>query len=804
MIESGRPGNSSLTQGMIDTSSLMAQQELRKASPDNNYGLGIAKVTNLDYEGYLVTLRVLSGASGEYERVPVPLTFPGVGNRHFFGAMPQIGDICVVGWMTQNSASAKVPEGTKMPVILAWVPPGIGLGRDWVTSADTTSDEYEASPGDRSYREGSYTRVRHKLRHIQPGNVVASSAQGSDLVLDESVTLANRRGNEFRLRDQDQAAVLRALQSFQALAGARVYAGMVQRDAAILPTTMVSDGRLWDDGLQAALGQPLSDHALPLDPDSPGGHLTPAGNVHKSKEEGGLTRSVLASSPYLDPYQFLRYGGYINEFGNVTDSLYQSDAVYGGKPIYRVVSQSNKNATLDPAAKTLTEYRVEVTHTSDGKLPVTEQTDMFDAERVPENDPRSGSSAMPLTAPYIEWVLGSVVGNDPFSIAGRQKYGLPLVAKVFEGNVPNPRLEPAKITFPGSGAIPTPLLEQAATLFRLAPPLGDLPETFVSFNKQGQLRASIGGDPKGNAVEAFLNGGLKLGIAGKFSLLLDGHTELGTTGASSLALTAEEGSVRIYGGGPLKTMEATMEALTGTGRGGGDVPSVDIEAKTNARIKAGGLVSLLGNEVTLSAAAVHVTGNEELSLDGVKRASISSESLQIQVNGKCQESYGGPKYLLPTNFPMHERTYAPTMPGFVCEKVLYVMGDREEEFLLGNHTTSVKVGNLTYQTLLGTWKAAAVGSSLSLGPTGIAATALVGTVSLTASAGTATMTGTAAASLIATGGVATVRGSAGVYLGGPIFGTDMGPILCAGTREPFTGLPFGTWGLGAAGHIVGA
>jgi hypothetical protein len=251
-------------------------------------------------------------------------------------------------------------------------------------------------------------------------------------------------------------------------------------------------------------------------------------------------------------------------------------------------------------------------------------------------------------------------------------------------------------------------------------------------------------------------------------------------------------------------MEATMEALTGTGRGGGDVPSVDIEAKTNARIKAGGLVSLLGNEVTLSAAAVHVTGNEELSLDGVKRASLSSESLQIQVNGKCQESYGGPKYLLPTNFPMHERTYAPTMPGFVCEKVLYVMGDREEEFLLGNHTTSVKVGNLTYQTLLGTWKAAAVGSSLSLGPTGIAATALVGTVSLTASAGTATMTGTAAASLIATGGVATVRGSAGVYLGGPIFGTDMGPILCAGTREPFTGLPFGTWGLGAAGHIVGA
>ena len=43
-----------------------------------------------------------------------------------------------------------------------------------------------------------------------------------------------------------------------------------------------------------------------------------------------------------------------------------------------------------------------------------------------------------------------------------------------------------------------------------------------------------------------------------------------------------------------------------------------------------------------------------------------------------------------------------------------------------------------------------------------------------------------------------------VYLGAPITGPDSGPILCAGSIEPFTGLPFAVWGLGAKNHIVGS
>src|SRR5690606_23861043 len=107
---------------------------------------------------------------------------------------------------------------------------------------------------------------------------------------------------------------------------------------------------------------------------------------------------------------------------------------------------------------------------------------------------------------------------------------IPLVAHVFDGNSPNPRLEPAVLATPGSGLTPTPLKDQAATLFKITPPIGDGDSigSFISFNKQGQMRALIGGDSTGNSVEAWLTGGLKLRVGGEFDCLNNGHHEIGT------------------------------------------------------------------------------------------------------------------------------------------------------------------------------------------------------------------------------------------------------------------------------------
>jgi len=799
-------GADSLTRGKFKNSTMTASKARKDMDPDNNWGLGTAKVVNIDYEDLFVTLRTLTGVSEMFERVPIPLTFPGAGARHFLGALPEIGDICVVGWKVQESKNT-----TKTPVVLSWQVPGVWAGREWVTTSDFEVDEFDLSaPKDRTFTEGAFSRVRHKLRHMQPGMVMGSSSQGSDLVLDESVLLSNRRGNEFRLRDQDQAVVTRALQRFDALAGVRSYQGMVQRDANLLAPDMISDGQVWDGPLQSFAGDPLSDTGLPQDPVMPDGFLKPCrmlGKTPQAPKDGYLSRSALLIDSSLDPYTFLRNGGFLNEAGMAVDDSYETDTSYGGKDIFRVAqSRSKVNAAGKADQPTMTEYRVEVCHTSTGRLPVTEQTDGFDAERLPETDLINPfNNGLGPNSPFIESVLGTVVGNDPFTQKGRTLYGLPLVAKVFDGDQPVPRLEAIELAPEGSAAVTTPVSEQAATLFKLTPPLvGGGAETWWSLNKQGQMKATFGGDPKGNSIEAYLRGGLKLGVGGAFQLLLNGHIGLESLSKGSVDVAAREGAVHIYGGGPVKNAESLGQRMGGTGNGEADLPAVDIESATNARLRATKQVVIKAREAITDATSIALVGHETVLVDAVKKLSMSTESLQMTVNGKRQDSYSGPKQLLKTNGPLHERTYSPNFPGVVCEKVDYNLGDREETFTLGNHTTTIKVGDMTYQTLKGTWKGAAVGSSLEMSSSGISAKALLGTVSVQAVAGMATVTALSGVTLQATAGLASVRGSAGVYLGAPITGPDSGPILCAGSREPFTNIPFAVLGtLGAQNHIVG-
>ena len=793
----------SIQRAKLRSSGTFARAGLDRMSPDMNWGLGVAKVTNIDYEDFTATVRTITGAAGQYERVPVPLTFPGVGMRHFFGSLPEIGDLCVIGWMAQESSERG--GGTKTPVILSWIVPGTALARQWAIVADFDPDEFDMSSARaRSLADGAYSMVRRKMRHAQPGNVIASSSQGSDLVLDEGVLLSNRRGNEIRLRDQDQALILRSLQQFHAMAGARVYAGMVQRDATFLPKTMVSDGTIWDDINQSIDGVPFVESDNEDNPSAPTGFLSPSAMLARSRlGSGGISRPSLQVGS-LDPYDFLTRGGFIDETGFVVDDKHDASGYYGGKPIYRVAASGKSNAALTPDRPTFTEYRIELNHTSTGHLPVTEQTDMFDADRLPSSNPNADPVVQPSNIPFMEWVMGSVVGNDAFSQEGRKRYGIPLVAKIFEGDTPVPRLDGADIGTddrPGS----TPVGEHLASLFRVIPPVSNTQSqgTFWGVNKSGQLKASIGGNPNEYSAELALSGSLKLWLGGGMRFISDGHIEWITHNKSSLNLLSPEGAVKIYGGGPVKTNEASGERTNGTDGGEADLPAVDIGAKTNIRIKAEKLVAIKSGSTSVNSTVVNITAHEELTLDGVRKTSISTENFQKSVSGKAQESYGGPKYGMPTNMPLHERTYSPTSYG-VCERVTYTLGDREEVFNLGNHKTTMKVGDMVYETNLGTWTARAMTSSIEMGSTGISATALAGSASLSATKGSTVVSGFTGVTMSSDAGLATVRGATGVYLGGPLAGTDFGPILCAGTIEPLTGLPFATWGLGAKNHIVGA
>ena len=373
-----------------------ARARLRAGQPSRNPHLGIASVVNVNYEEFFVTLKILIGDDQENIRAPVPLSMPGGGARHFFGAMPTVGDHCVVGWMPQETlgTGTRDTEGTKIPVILAWVLPGAWLGHDWVITAPFEEEEMPMSPTRQGMVEGNFRRVRHKRMHLRPGDVAASSGKGSDILLNEGVYISNRRANEIRLREQDQAFVVRSQQQFHVMSGVRTYGGMVQRDAGLAQFSV--------------LGADPRDTTLGFDP---------VRTVTDLSDDGAFVR--------LDAWQGGSEGGGAGgsekwpAFATNTPLLSGSSpggtagTVYGGKRFLRL-SESGANVAATTSSA-MAEYRVEVNYTTKQILPMSEQTE------------QSGEAA--YRVPGVEFVMGNVVGNNPQAVG----YGLPMRPVIFSG-----------------------------------------------------------------------------------------------------------------------------------------------------------------------------------------------------------------------------------------------------------------------------------------------------------------------------------------------------------------------------------
>ena len=760
----------------------------------NFYALNLARVTSVNYEDHEVDLLIETGEI--IPKVGVALTQPGAGHRHFFGSMPMEGDVCVVGYGMQESGR------TRQPFVLSWVIPGTTAGYDWMPTQPFSPDEFGLSPKLKEQFRGLTGRVRHKLRHMEPGNIMASSAQGADFVLNESVLLANRRGNEIRLRDQDQALVVRSLQQFHAGAGFRMYSGMVQRDATFLPSQMFSDGIDWNAPQQEneegeLLGEDDLAEALYTS-----GYLTPA-RVFEKDEEGIAVATTtedakLGFAWMNDPFDFLRNGLFITEDGYAREDT-SSDAIYGGKQMYRVSTSVDTNGVVDTFADTFTEVRFEVSHTSDGTLPVTEQTDGFDADRLPgspqeDPDPLGGS----INAPYIQWVMGTVVGNDPFSKTGRNVYGKPLLANVFNGEERAPGL---------SSGIGTPVERHAATLFQIYPLTVGGDPTFWTVTKDGRVLMSLVGPEKAWSAEVALAHGLKLGA---------GVTETGESvyadcdgafvlrsrqgrNADNLGvfISSEGGAVKIYGAGTSQ-VGGISARTAGAGDGEGGLPAVIIESGTNTLIKANKTLTLSANALRFenikSMAFGASTGLDLQSGGGI---STSSDTLTQTSTGKHVTLAAGPKGGNPANGAVVEFTSgANPATGFFggpVDKALWLYGDRLETQGPGNHTSTMAVGNRLHTVGAGAHTTIAQGATMGLSAAGLSGVAATGNVAFGAPAGAASITASANASMTgATAGmnspVLSLRNlPGGIHTPPPGNAATGGGVITDQTIDPITG-----------------
>lgn len=756
-------------------------------NPSRNWArlaFSVAKITSVQYEEMKCSLKVLTGEQDIYEYSGVDL--PGGGRRFFFGAVPEVGDFCYVGWKAQESSG--VASG-KAPVIVGMMTPAPWMGHEWLPFSSLDPTEGLGTPRDRAVAQGAALRVRHKMRHVGPGDVLASSSRGSDLSLGATALLTNRRGSELVLRDEDSTALIRSVRGVGTYAGVRTYAGPVQRDARALRSRAYSDGIYWEAPRQInASEEPLAPAALGAHPMYPRRYLTP-GEIFIRVP--GTTLSEFASSnnwtfpARLDPYGFLRWSGLLDAEGSLTSTLTPATAVVGGTPIYRVGvtedGRSTRNGLLGGA--TLSEWRVEVADASDNSLPVSSDTDGFEADRYPVGDLSNPLNASPRL-PTVEFALGNVVGNDAFSLAGRGLYGVPLRPVV--GTDGGPRL---------ASALGAPSAAWAATLLKVRVPAGPQRpeyESWSSFTKEGGFKAYLGAGPLSAEVATF--GDLNLTVGGRLVLNLAGGISFAggaTTGGVGLNLGSPNGAVVISGGGQM-TAASGARAATEPG------PSVMVEGATGVTMRGGTSVDISSPAVSIrNSASVTFQAQSDLTLSSGRRLSIAAATLDKVVYGSERVQYSGPADGLPVNGATRVVTFSSTpATGHISGTVDHykmVYGDRLEEFTNGDTATRMTSGSITHETTNGQVTARAGGNTYDLDSTG-GRTETIGTGDATATVagGSYSVSASGDVTLETSAGVATVKATGTVKLVSTSSPAN-GGILCGSDLDPFTGLPFSTF-----------
>ena len=773
-------------------------ETLSSSRGHGEWGLSVAKVIRVDEAEQRISVHIMSGEADRREPLSIPMNYPFAGRRSILGGLPQEGDFCIVGNLLQESIS-----GARTPVILSWFSATSWMGQDWVMGSDLSDTEGMATPDQRSLVEGNYSRVRFKLGHLNSGNIFGSSAQGSDFVLSESVHLANRRGNEFILRDSDQTAVTRAIASHDALAGLRVYQGPVMRVGDTLSTQMFSDGLNWEsstqldpdtglpitrDYLELHSGGPLSADDIEA-PEIPGGYLKPSYLFYKVDEDGVTAfqeDTGFAFDEDIDPNQFLLWGGFITSTGYRNSP--EPEIVYGGRTLYRVGLDDLgrvSNAAGDAEVSAFTEHRIEIQHVSDLTLPVTEITDSLDIDRLP-SEPATGD----YRANYMEIVHGTVIGNDPYSQAGNPLYRKPITFTLFEGEAPSALF--------GDGEA-ADLGDHLASLYRLSPPsTGNTGDTIFTVSKSGSMSMLIGGTASAeNSLEIHARNGILLSTEKKLVFSAEqgfefrgGRNESG----AGLDVASNSGGVRIFGGGIL---------TEGTQVPGSENVNLLLEGESFVKMRAAETVAIEAPAITLrNANAISVQALTALVLQAGDSVQQSSKTYDRTTTGKSTEVFGGPIDGLITNGPVRDiKIIANPATGFIAgvnDQYQNIYGDREETFLLGSHTTQCVVGNLTYSTLVGVVTQRAGVNQTELSLAGQINTIAVGNITTTVAAGTIVEQSTVS-SIYKTTGAMTVSGTASLLLGGP---GKVGPIVCGSDLDPLTGLPLIGLGMGSPGHIL--
>ena len=692
-------------------------------------GLRIGIIERIDEINMKCDVKMLTGGGRRYD---VDLTQAMCGPRSFWGGIPEINSVVIIGFREKQKQLVEA-------VILGFIPTGNRSGLRF--DPFSPSDPSAIDPADAAtYKElfgGIYRIKRLKLR---PGDVGGMSADGAEMVLSKSLRMCNRAGDLLELRDEERTLVSQSVHRVDSASGVKHLAGPARREVFYLPQDVFAgfNGVLKDqpdyygrDELQGA---------------GPGA-------------AGSDTRYANANGTVLDLFN--------NRTGEYPGITYANGKTVFYPSTIAATTIEPENPDDNPG-EAFTEDRLELTHQTDLVQEVNVEIDGFDMNR---------------RKAYIERVLGTVIGNDPNSSQGLRQYGKVLRPQLWATGFTD---GPGKFTLEECDRTPNDSDLEAKTaagayLLRIFNPVGKSEDNnfALAIQKQGKVLLQVPKpdmerypDAKGISVEANLLGALKLFLG-----------SMSPTNTSLLANLA--GGIKAKIGHNSDTGNA-VDVTYGSpvyakyeGAGDADGNGKKEEVTGNYSLYTSGDIQETVNGSRYST----VNGSHSIQAD---RALVNAHSgytlnageLNALISGKSQYNYA-------------QAVVEMIVSGGHLRTVL--AGGTTETIAAGAKTVTVAAGATTFNSPAGAFSVNVGAGALSLTTTGgaLSLSAAAGAVSM--SSGLA-MSLTAGAVLSLTSPVGIVMAALNIQLGGPAaaFGVVRGlPMLPPGapSLDYVTGLP---------------
>jgi len=649
----------------------------------DDYGIKVAVVQRVDEVNFTADLKVLTGSVSE--RFEIKLTQAMFGPRSFWGGIPEVNSLVVIGYRRIQS---KLREAT----ILGYLPTAIrsSLRFDPV-SAD---DPREIDPSQVGTFESLFgPTTRFKRLNLRPGDVGGMSSAGAELVLSSDYRACNRAGDLLELRDSDRTLVSSSIHSITTTSGVRGLSGPVRRGAFFLPEDIFEG-----DGI-----------TLKSDSSSPNPYygreeLQAAGPGAVDGEE---PRFALSSGRVLDIF---------NDFSSYPATIYSNGRKVHYPPTIRGASIDDEKEFADA----FVEKRVELSHTTDLTQEVLEEIDGFSMDR---------------RLPYIEQVLGTVVGNSLNSTRDQRQYGQVLKPTLFEDFDSR---KPGKFELEVVDRKPTAPDDEVntlagASLFRIRPPTGlnGADNPFVAaVSKQGKFFLNVPGSsfetyPSGTkniSAEVSLQGALKAYLGAASSNRVSAHITCAGGVHLDIGRDAAGNAVTVQYHSGVKTIA--------DGNPNADGVASDEEIRGTKRLKVSGKHENLVEGTKLdTVSGLYQTKADRYNLNAFSGVSINAGEMNQMISGSSQYNHADQ----------------------VLENI--ALGGKVSTILAGGLTQTVVAGAITYTASAGTtaFNNPAGAFNVVVGTGALSMTVASGAVTLSTAAGAVSISAATGAVSVAAG-----------------------------------------------------